>query len=84
LNALGEAQLFRQRLRGLGKSYAGSFYRILGSEIYSVVNETESLFARRQAMKFEYHNPTRLIFGSGFLSRLGEFAQQYGKSAHCW
>lgn len=32
-------------------------------------------------MKFEYYNPTRLIFGAGSLTRLGEFAQQYGKRA---
>ena len=32
-------------------------------------------------MKFEYHNPTRLIFGAGSLSRLGELAQRYGKRA---
>jgi len=32
-------------------------------------------------MQFEYHNPTRLVFGAGSLSRLGEFAQQYGKRA---
>ncbi len=32
-------------------------------------------------MKFEYHNPTRLIFGAGSLSRLGELARQYGKRA---
>jgi alcohol dehydrogenase YqhD (iron-dependent ADH family) len=30
-------------------------------------------------MKFEYHNPTRLVFGAGSLSRLGELAQLYGK-----
>lgn len=32
-------------------------------------------------MKFEYHNPTRLIFGAGSLSRLGEIATQYGQRA---
>jgi len=32
-------------------------------------------------MKFEYHNPTRLVFGSGSLSHLGEVAQRYGKRA---
>jgi len=32
-------------------------------------------------MKLEYHNPTRLIFGAGSLSRLGELARQYGKRA---
>jgi alcohol dehydrogenase len=30
---------------------------------------------------FEYHNPTRLIFGAGCLARLGELAQPYGKRA---
>lgn len=30
-------------------------------------------------MQFEYHNPTRLVFGTGSLSRLGEMASQYGK-----
>jgi alcohol dehydrogenase len=32
-------------------------------------------------MQFEYLNPTRLVFGAGSLSRLGEFAQRYGKRA---
>ncbi len=32
-------------------------------------------------MNFEYHNPTRLIFGTGTLSRLGETASQFGKRA---
>jgi alcohol dehydrogenase len=32
-------------------------------------------------MKFEFHNPTHLIFGAGELSRLGEIAGQYGKKA---
>jgi alcohol dehydrogenase YqhD (iron-dependent ADH family) len=32
-------------------------------------------------MNFDYHNPTRLIFGAGSLSRLGEFAQHFGKRA---
>ena len=32
-------------------------------------------------MNFEYHNPTRLIFSAGSLSRLGEFAAQYGQRA---
>jgi alcohol dehydrogenase YqhD (iron-dependent ADH family) len=32
-------------------------------------------------MKFEYHNPTHLIFGAGTLSRLGEVAGAYGKKA---
>ena len=32
-------------------------------------------------MKVEYHTPTRLIFGAGSLSRLGEFARQYGQRA---
>ena len=32
-------------------------------------------------MKFEYHNPTRLIFGAGSLSRLGELARPHGQRA---
>jgi len=32
-------------------------------------------------MKFEYLNPTRLVFGAGSLSRLGEMAGTYGKRA---
>lgn len=32
-------------------------------------------------MNFEFHNPTRLVFGAGNLSRLGEIARQYGKKA---
>jgi alcohol dehydrogenase YqhD (iron-dependent ADH family) len=32
-------------------------------------------------MKFEYQNPTHLVFGAGSLARLGEFAQQYGTRA---
>lgn len=32
-------------------------------------------------MDFEYHNPTRIIFGAGSLSRLGEVASAYGKKA---
>lgn len=32
-------------------------------------------------MKFEFSNPTRLIFGAGALSRLGELAKPYGKKA---
>jgi len=32
-------------------------------------------------MQFEYQNPTRLIFGAGSLSRLGEVARGYGKKA---
>lgn len=32
-------------------------------------------------MNFEFHNPTRLIFGEGALSRLGEAASRYGKKA---
>ena len=31
--------------------------------------------------QFEYYNPTRLIFGAGSLSRLGEVTAQYGKKA---
>jgi alcohol dehydrogenase YqhD (iron-dependent ADH family) len=32
-------------------------------------------------MDFEFYNPTRLIFGSGILSRLGELASKHGKKA---
>ncbi|GEA16254.1 NADH-dependent alcohol dehydrogenase [Moorella sp. E308F] len=32
-------------------------------------------------MKFEYYNPTRLIFGVGSLERLGEVISKYGKKA---
>ncbi|EHR77839.2 alcohol dehydrogenase [Thermococcus litoralis DSM 5473] len=32
-------------------------------------------------MKFEYYNPTRLIFGVGSLEKLGEVASKYGKKA---
>lgn len=32
-------------------------------------------------MKFEYHNPTRLIFGAGALARLGEVARDHGRKA---
>lgn len=32
-------------------------------------------------MKFEYHNPTHLVFGAGTLARLGEVTGTYGKKA---
>ena len=32
-------------------------------------------------MQFEYHNPTKLIFGAGTLVRLGEVAKAYGRRA---
>jgi len=32
-------------------------------------------------MNFEFYNPTRLIFGAGALSRLGEVVLKYGKKA---
>jgi alcohol dehydrogenase YqhD (iron-dependent ADH family) len=32
-------------------------------------------------MKFEFHNPTHLIFGAGTLSQLGEVVSRYGKKA---
>ncbi len=32
-------------------------------------------------MNFEFHNPTRLIFAAGSLSRLGEVVRQKGKRA---
>ena len=58
----------------MGNIPGGSFYRIPGSETYSFSNETASLSARSREMKFEYHTPTRLIFGAGSLPRLGELA----------
>jgi alcohol dehydrogenase len=33
-------------------------------------------------MKFEFHNPTRLIFGADNLARLGEVVKEKGKHAH--
>ncbi|MFZ0243554.1 MAG: iron-containing alcohol dehydrogenase [Desulfobacterales bacterium] len=32
-------------------------------------------------MKFEFHNPTHLIFGAGSISRLGEVVRKHGKKA---
>lgn len=32
-------------------------------------------------MNFEFHNPTRIIFGAGNLTRLGEVAREYGAKA---
>jgi alcohol dehydrogenase YqhD (iron-dependent ADH family) len=32
-------------------------------------------------MKFEYYNPTHLVFGAGILARLGEITSTYGKKA---
>jgi len=32
-------------------------------------------------MNFEFHNPTKMVFGAGALSRLGEIASGYGKKA---
>ncbi|SMF35286.1 iron-containing alcohol dehydrogenase [Desulfovibrio gilichinskyi] len=32
-------------------------------------------------MNFEFHNPTRLIFGAGSLSKLGEVVAEHGKKA---
>jgi len=32
-------------------------------------------------MQFTFHNPTKIIFGAGNLSRLGEVAGEYGKKA---
>ena len=32
-------------------------------------------------MNFEFHNPTRLIFGAGSLSRLGEVVREKGQRA---
>jgi alcohol dehydrogenase len=36
---------------------------------------------RRSFMKFEFRNPTHLIFGAGTLSRLGEVVRNHGKKA---
>ncbi len=38
---------------------------------------------RRIEMQFEFHLPTKIIFGSGTLSRLGEEAKRYGKKPLC-
>ncbi|MFW5490095.1 MAG: iron-containing alcohol dehydrogenase [Desulfovibrio sp.] len=32
-------------------------------------------------MNFEFYNPTKMVFGAGVLSRLGEIVGQYGKKA---
>jgi alcohol dehydrogenase YqhD (iron-dependent ADH family) len=32
-------------------------------------------------MEFEFQNPTKIIFGAGTLSRLGEVARSYGNRA---
>jgi len=32
-------------------------------------------------MKFEFYNPTRLIFGAGSLEQLGKVVSKYGKKA---
>ena len=32
-------------------------------------------------MKFEFYNPTRLIFGAGTLSQLGELVRRHGQKA---
>jgi alcohol dehydrogenase YqhD (iron-dependent ADH family) len=32
-------------------------------------------------MKFEFHNPTHLIFGAGTLPQLGEAVRKHGKKA---
>jgi len=32
-------------------------------------------------MKFEYQKPTRIIFGAGTLSRLGEVGREHGTKA---
>jgi alcohol dehydrogenase YqhD (iron-dependent ADH family) len=36
---------------------------------------------KRCRMNFEFHNPTRIIFGAGNISRLGKVANKYGKKA---
>jgi len=30
-------------------------------------------------MHFEYQNPTRIVFGTGTLSKLGEVVREYGR-----
>ncbi len=32
-------------------------------------------------MHFEYQNPTRIVFGTGTLSKLGEVVREYGRKA---
>ncbi|MEI6652095.1 MAG: iron-containing alcohol dehydrogenase [Chlorobiaceae bacterium] len=32
-------------------------------------------------MKFEFENPTHLVFGAGTLSQIGEVVRKYGKKA---
>lgn len=39
------------------------------------------LKTKEETMNFEFYNPTRLIFGAGGLSRLGEVASEHGKKA---
>lgn len=41
----------------------------------------EGTLPDRATMKFEYQNPTRLVFAAGALSRLGEVVSAYGKRA---
>src|SRR5512138_2224948 len=36
---------------------------------------------KEEVMKFEFQNPTQLIFGAGTLSRLGEVVSAHGKRA---
>ena len=41
----------------------------------------EGTRCEKTTMKFEFQNPTRLIFGAGMLSRLGGVVREHGKSA---
>jgi hypothetical protein len=41
----------------------------------------EGTWPEEATMKFEFQNPTRLIFGAGMLSRLGEVVREHGKRA---
>jgi alcohol dehydrogenase len=41
----------------------------------------EGTLSKEAVMKFEFQNPTRLVFAAGALSRLGEVVSVYGKRA---
>ena len=36
---------------------------------------------KEEIMQFEFYNPTRLVFGAGSISRLGEVVREYGRKA---
>jgi alcohol dehydrogenase YqhD (iron-dependent ADH family) len=36
---------------------------------------------KEETMNFEFHNPTRLVFGAGVLARLGEVVSAHGRRA---